>query len=89
MDISMPPMDGLEATRQILKDLPYSRVLTLSSHDNPMYIRDALEAGAKGYVVKDAIASELIEAMRSLYHGRRYFSHQIADVVNQYIDEVS
>ena len=89
MDISMPHMDGLEATRQILNDFPNTRVVMLSSHDNPVYLRNALEAGANGYVVKDAITNELLEAIRSLYHGRRYFSHQIADVVNQYINEDS
>ena len=87
MDISMPYMDGLEATRQILNDFPNTRVVMLSSHDNPVYIRNALEAGAKGYIVKDAMTTELLEAIRSLYHGRRYFSHQIADAVNQYVDE--
>ena len=89
MDISMPHMDGLEATRQILNNFPNTRVVMLSSHDDPVYIRNALEAGAKGYVFKDAMTNELLEAIRSLYHGRRYFSNQIASKVDQYIDEDS
>ena len=89
MDISMPYMDGLEATRQILNDFPNTRVVMLSSHDNPVYIRNALEAGAKGYIVKDEITNELIEAVRSLYHGRRYFCRQVANLIDQYIDKDS
>src|ERR1044071_3247113 len=57
MDISMPVMDGLEATRQILADFPETRVLMLSSYDDEEFIKKALEAGASGYIVKEAIAS--------------------------------
>lgn len=83
MDISMSLMDGLEATRQILADIPDIRVLMLSSHDNQEYIQSALEAGAVGYVVKEAIAREMLEAIRSLFGGGRYFCREIIDKVDQ------
>ena len=86
MDISMPVMDGLEATRQILADFPETRVLMLSSYDDEEFIKKALEAGASGYIVKEAIASELLQAIRSLYRGKRYFCREISDKVNSFIE---
>src|SRR5262249_7385596 len=82
MDISMPVMDGLEATRQILADFPDTPVLILSAYDGPTDIEIALEAGVRGYIVKDTMATELIEAIRSLYKGKRYFGREIADKVD-------
>jgi two-component system, NarL family, nitrate/nitrite response regulator NarL len=78
IDISMPFMDGIEATKKIKSSCPRTRVLALSIFDNPAYIEGALQAGAQGYVLKDAIGSELLEAIRSLYHGKQYFSHTIS-----------
>ena len=86
MDISMPVMDGLEATHQILTDFPNTRVLMLSGHNDPNYIRHALEVGASGYVLKEAIVSEILEAIRSVYGGSRYFCREIADKASLYID---
>lgn len=78
IDISMPVMDGIEATRQILQVCPYTRILTLSMYHTGEYVQRALSAGAYGYVLKDDAGSELIEAVRSLHAGRRYFSPQVA-----------
>ena len=89
MDISMPVMDGLEATRQILKDFPDTRVLMLSSYDDQEFIRRTLESGASGYMVKEAIAGQLLGAIRSLYNGRRYFCREIIDKVGSYSEEDS
>jgi DNA-binding NarL/FixJ family response regulator len=81
IDISMPFMDGIEATKQIKNSCPSTRVLALSIYDNQAYIEGALQAGAHGYVVKDAIATELLEAIRSLHEGKRYFSHTIVSTI--------
>ena len=78
MDISMPVMDGIEATRQILEICPHTRIVTLSMYQTEEYVQRALNAGAFGYVLKDAAANELVEAVRSLHTGKRYFSRQVA-----------
>lgn len=78
IDISMPVMDGIEATRQILKICPRTRIATLSMYHTEEYVRRALQAGAVGYVLKDAAGSELVQAVRSLHSGKRYFSPQVA-----------
>ena len=78
MDISMPFMDGLEAIRQIRGLCPQTRMLTLSIYDNPAYIEGALQAGVRGYILKDAIGDELVEAIRVLHRGERYFSPRVA-----------
>jgi DNA-binding NarL/FixJ family response regulator len=87
MDISMPVMDGIEATRQILAELPETRVLMLSSYSDLQNIKRALHAGAVGYMVKDSIASEILVGIRSLFKGKRYFSSEIADKVSTFIED--
>jgi DNA-binding NarL/FixJ family response regulator len=78
IDISMPVMDGIEATRQIVIACPQTRIVTLSMYHTGEYVQRAVKAGALGYVLKDAAGIELIEAVRSLHEGRRYFSPQVA-----------
>jgi DNA-binding NarL/FixJ family response regulator len=78
IDISMPVMDGIEATRQIVDVCPQTRVITLSMYHTEEHVQRALRAGAFGYVLKDAAGSELVEAVRSLHEGKRYFSPQVA-----------
>ena len=87
IDISMPLMNGIEATQQISASCPRTRILTLSIYANPEYVHSALEAGVYGYVLKDQIADELLQAIRSLSIGRRYFSPRIAASVQPYIQE--
>jgi DNA-binding NarL/FixJ family response regulator len=78
IDISMPVMDGIEATKQILKVCSHTRIVTLSMYHTGEYVQRALRAGASGYVLKDSAGNELVEAVRSLYAGGRYFSPQVA-----------
>ena len=78
IDLSMPVMDGLEATKQILELCPDTRVVTLSMYHTEEYVQHAVEAGAFGYVLKDAAGNELVEAVRSLHTGKQYFSPQVA-----------
>ena len=78
IDISMPVMDGIEATKQIVEMCPETRIVTLSMYHTGDYVQRAVHAGARGYVLKDAAGNELVEAVRSLYAGKRYFSPQVA-----------
>ena len=84
IDISMPQMDGLETTRQIHVRCRFTRVIILSIHDNPAYVQRSLEIGALGYVLKDTIVSDLIEAVRTVHEGKHYFSLRIAEIGKKY-----
>lgn len=81
MDIAMPLLNGLEATRQIKTQCPEVKVLILSMHDNEEYIRQVLEAGAMGYILKDAAARELINAIQSVYRGEAVLSPAVTRLV--------
>lgn len=72
MDIAMPGMDGLEATRRITKQYPKTKVLVLTQYDNKEYILSAVKAGSAGYVPKRALGSELVSAIRAVYRGDSY-----------------
>jgi DNA-binding NarL/FixJ family response regulator len=85
LDLSMPIMDGIEATKEILMQSPETRVLILSGFGNPEYIRKSIEAGASGYVLKDFLSKDLISGVRAVYEGRLYFSQQIAEVAKGYM----
>jgi DNA-binding NarL/FixJ family response regulator len=81
MDIAMPLMNGLEATRQIRRESPRVKVLILSMYENEEYIRQSLAAGAMGYILKDADASELLTAIRAVYHNGAVLSPAITRLV--------
>ena len=83
MDIAMPLLNGLEATRQIKRDHPEIHVLVLTMHDNEEYIHEVLAAGASGYVLKQAAASELVAAIRAVHRGEAVLSPAITRVVIQ------
>ncbi|MBI2831580.1 MAG: response regulator transcription factor [Chloroflexi bacterium] len=72
MDIAMPGMDGLEATRRIAKKNPKVKVLILTQHDNREYILSAIKAGVAGYVPKRAMGSELVSAIRAVHKGESF-----------------
>jgi DNA-binding NarL/FixJ family response regulator len=84
IDISMPLMNGIELTKQIRESCPHTRVLILSIHADLDYVEDSLLAGAAGYVLKEAIGNELLEAIRALHNGKRYFSRNIARMIDPY-----
>lgn len=81
MDISMPVMNGIEATRQISKLCEHTKVAILSMHHTTEYMQRALEAGAVGYVLKDSAGAELVTAIRSLHAGKRYFSQKVSKIM--------
>jgi len=81
MDISMPRLNGLEATSQIKKFIPEAKVLILTMYDNEEYIRKALASGAMGYILKDAAARELLGAIRAVFRGEAVLSPAITRLV--------
>jgi len=81
MDIGMPKMDGIEATRQIRERLPETEVLILSMHAKKAYIDQVLKAGAKGYVLKDSDEDNLIAAINTVFNGGYYLDSPIADQI--------
>jgi len=81
MDIAMPLLNGLEATRQICRRLPEARVLVLTMHDNEEYVRQMLAVGAMGYILKDTAARTLLGAIRSVYKGEAVLSPAITRLV--------
>ncbi|HKW21063.1 MAG TPA: response regulator transcription factor [Ktedonobacterales bacterium] len=89
MDITMPELNGIEATRQVKKLLPETRVLVLTMHENEEYLFQVLRAGASGYILKEAADTELISAIRSVYAGRFYLSPPAqAMMVGDYMQRV-
>lgn len=81
MDIGMPGMDGLAATREIIAAQPRVRVLILTQHENREYVLPALKAGAAGYVLKRAPDDSLVQAIRAVHAGQTYTDPRISDVL--------
>jgi len=78
MDIAMPIMGGLEATRRICKEFPRTRVLILTQYDDKEYVFPVIEAGACGFISKAAASSELTSGIRAVHHGDSYLSPSVA-----------
>jgi DNA-binding NarL/FixJ family response regulator len=85
MDITMPTLNGLEATARATREFPYVRVIILSVHANEEYVLEALRAGASGYLLKDAGTSELEMAIKTVCGGEVYLSPAISKHVAEYI----
>ena len=81
MDVTMPSLNGIEATRQICGDFPEVKVIALSIHSNRRFIGDMLQAGAAGYILKDSLFEELVRAIKAVTAGDRYLSPRITGVV--------
>lgn len=81
MDISMPGLNGIEATRQIKTQLPDTKVLILTRHADETYVHAILDAGAAGHIVKKAAPVELIAAIRAVYHGDVFLGPEAASVM--------
>jgi two-component system, NarL family, response regulator NreC len=81
LDIAMPRLNGVEATRQIARRLPDVRVLVVSMYSDDLYVTQALQAGAHGFVLKDSADADLVRAVRDLKAGKSYFSPAVSKVV--------
>jgi DNA-binding NarL/FixJ family response regulator len=89
MDLSMPELDGVQATKEIVKHLPGTEVLILSMHSDDNYVRNALDAGAKGYLLKSSIDVDLVGAIRSVAEGKRFMGNGLRYAARGQDDELS
>jgi DNA-binding NarL/FixJ family response regulator len=81
MDVAMPELNGIEATRRLTAANPHSRVLALSMHKDSVYVREILRAGARGYLLKDSGPADLVAAVRAIASGEGYLSPAVSDAV--------
>jgi DNA-binding NarL/FixJ family response regulator len=81
MDVAMPELNGIEATRRLAANAPRTRVLALSMHKDSVYVREILRAGAKGYLLKDAVDRDLLAAVRAVARGEGYLSPAVSEAV--------
>jgi two-component system response regulator NreC len=81
MDVAMPDLNGIEATKQILQEAPEVRVIALSMHKDKTFVSRMLQAGAKGYLLKDAAFEEIARAVKEVVTGRIYLGRYITDMV--------
>jgi len=81
LDMSMPEMNGLEATRQILKKQPQLNILIFTMHETERVIVDVMEAGARGVVLKSDVGENMVAAVESISKGRRFFTSRVAETV--------
>jgi two-component system, NarL family, response regulator NreC len=81
MDVTMPELNGIEATRRLIELSPRTRVLALSMHKDNVYVREILRAGARGYLLKDSADADLLAAVRAVAKGEGYLSPGVSDAV--------
>lgn len=79
MDIAMPMLNGLEATRQVLKALPETRVLILSAHNDDAYVKNAADSGAAGFLLKQTSSHEVCRAIREIHKGKTFFTPSVSE----------
>ena len=85
MDINLPGINGIEATKQIRRMLPGAKVLGISLHTQPSYARKMMKAGAYGYVTKNSSKNEMFKAITEVYGGRKYVCDEIKNILSRYI----
>lgn len=81
IDVRMPIMNGIEATKKIREEEPETKVLVLSMHDDEEYVLQALECGASGYLLKDSSKEEFLKAVKTIHNGELYFSGELSGVL--------
>ena len=89
MDVTMPVLNGIEATRQIKNELPQVKVLALSVHAKREFVLDMVKAGVSGYVLKECVLDDLIQAINTVVAGQSYLSPQVASIVLEGISKES
>ncbi len=81
MDVSMPELNGIEATRRLSTSVPHCRVVALSMHKDNVYVREILRAGARGYLLKDSESADVVSAVRAVAQGEGYISPAVSNAV--------
>ncbi len=81
MDVAMPELNGIEATRRLSASTPHTRVVALSMHKDNVYVREILRAGARGYLLKDSVAADVVAAIRAVARGESYLSPAVSNAV--------
>jgi DNA-binding NarL/FixJ family response regulator len=89
MDIAMPRVNGVEATRRVVENYPESKVIILSMHKDAVYVRETLRAGAKGYLLKESIDHDLLRAIRAVDQGGGFLSPEISNTVLEDYQQVA
>ncbi len=89
MDLRMPDMDGVQATRTIRQEFPEARIIALTSYDGDQDIYRALEAGVRGYMLKEMVHTDVLRAIRAVYSGKRLMPHEVAQRLSEYFPQVA
>ena len=89
MDLRMPEMDGIAATQAIRKEFPDARIIALTSYDGDQDIYRALEAGVRGYLLKEMVHTDVLRAIRTVYAGKRLMPHEVAERLSEYFPQVA
>jgi DNA-binding NarL/FixJ family response regulator len=89
MDLRMPDIDGTAATRMIRQESPDARIIALTSYDGDQDIYRALEAGVRGYILKEMVHTEVVKAIRTVYAGKRLMPQEVAERLSEYFPQVA
>jgi len=89
MDLRMPDMDGTEATRAIRQEFPEAKIIALTSYDGDQDIYRALEAGVRGYMLKEMAHTEVVRAIRTVHSGKRLMPAEVAERLSEYFPQVA
>jgi DNA-binding NarL/FixJ family response regulator len=89
MDLRMPDMDGVQATRAIRNEFPEAKIIALTSYDGDQDIYRALEAGVRGYMLKEMVHTDVLKAIRTVHSGKRLMPHEVAQRLSEYFPQVA
>jgi DNA-binding NarL/FixJ family response regulator len=89
MDLRMPDLDGTAATRMIRQEAPDARIIALTSYDGDQDIYRALEAGVRGYILKEMVHTEVVRAIRTVHSGKRLMPQEVAERLSEYFPQVA
>jgi DNA-binding NarL/FixJ family response regulator len=89
MDLRMPDLDGTSATRMIRQEVPEAKIIALTSYDGDQDIYRALEAGVRGYILKEMVHTEVVRAIRTVHSGKRLMPQEVAERLSEYFPQVA